>query len=138
MLNKIAPKTFKVQTAIFYNDKLKYTDKIIYIYLCAMAIDNKVIISIREIAQKCNCAKQSVHNSLKRLVKNKFITVERRHLKGMYRDGYVNLTSIYTILDAEFEYTDVKEIMFKQAKDAGLLNMPQVEGLASHSDEKGV
>lgn len=136
MVEQIAPKMFEVQSAIFYNEKLKYTDKIIYIFLCAMANDGKAIVSIKEIAKKCNCAKQSVHNSLNRLSKNKFITIERRHIQGMYSDGLLHLTSIYTILATDFLYTDVREVEFKKARGSGLVTLKQVEYLASPNKVK--
>jgi len=131
-------RTFKVNSSIFYAPKLTTNDKIIYIYLCGIAKDNKAMVSRREIAKRCSIAKQSVINSLVRLDKHGFITTNKHEVHGIYRTGLLHLTNTYTINKPDFEYSDMAEDTIKAVVKSGELNLRQYDSIRRKCDEKGV
>ena len=129
-------KSFKVNSSIFYAPKLTTNDKIIYIYLCGIAKDNKAMVSRREIAKRCSIAKQSAINSLVRLEKYKFVATNKHDVHGIYRTGLLHLTNTYTIVRPDFKYSDMAENKIKEVVKSGELNLRQYDGIRRKCDDK--
>jgi predicted DNA-binding transcriptional regulator len=121
-------KVISINSTIFYAPNVKLTDKMIYIYLCSLAEDNQIKVSTREIAARCGCAKQSVRNSVARLIKNKFLLTKKEYVRGKYSKGLTPTMTTYTILNPDFDYKDTQEYKFEQELVKGNLNTIQLKG----------
>jgi predicted DNA-binding transcriptional regulator len=121
-------KVIKINSTVFYAPKLTTNDKMIYIYLCSLADDNKVKVSTREIAARCGCAKQSVRNSVARLIKHKFLLTKKEYVRGKYSKGLTPTMTTYTILNPDFDYKNTPEYKFEQELVKGNLNTIQLKG----------
>jgi predicted DNA-binding transcriptional regulator len=120
-------KVISINSTIFYAPNVKLTDKMIYIYLCSLAEDNQIKVSTREIAARCGCAKQSVRNSVARLIKNKFLLTKKEYVRGKYSKGLTPTMTTYTILNPDFDYKDTQEYKFEQELVKGNLNTIQLK-----------
>jgi predicted DNA-binding transcriptional regulator len=121
-------KVISINSTIFYAPNVKLTDKMIYIYLCSLAEDNQIKVSTREIAARCGCAKQSVRNSVARLIKYNFLRTKREYVQGKYSDGLTPTMTTYTILNPDFDYKNTPEYKFEQELIKGNLNTIQLKG----------
>lgn len=78
-------------------EKAREVDDTIYDLLVNCSVNGKAKISNKSIASQCDVTESTVYGSILRLIKHGSIDVKKDTVRGIYRNGCVRLTNIYTL-----------------------------------------